>query len=86
MSPAGGAGKGGAPAVGAPSRSVSADSCGAAYWLAHCIPPLPLLRTSDVPTSAMLGDTAHVDCPCRAFWDELAGYTGPDPLEVWLRC
>ncbi|KAL4440602.1 hypothetical protein ABPG75_003603 [Micractinium tetrahymenae] len=21
----------------------------------------------------------------RAFWEELAGYTGPDPLEVWLR-
>lgn len=23
---------------------------------------------------------------CRGFWEELAGYTGPDPLEVWLRC
>lgn len=52
--------------------------------LQHCRSCLPAPPVPECSTLTSLNQYASA-C-CSAFWEELAGYCGNDPLEVWLRC
>lgn len=60
-------------------------------WGARPLPDQPCCPLCLLHALAALGASRPTPRPimpaaCRAFWEELAAYSGSDPLEVWLRC